>query len=300
MGGEPTIREDLFDIIREVNNSGNYPELYTNGLKLADENYVKKLKESNIGKVLISFDGFGEEVHEKLRGDGSQYYKKLKALKNLEKYKIRTHLSSVIANGINEGQIPKLLKFVVNSIQNRGSIRSIDFISATPYGKFNIKIERILTELDIIKILEKIPFAEINREYIIEFERFKRKVSETLGIFGIPFPIMRGFTPKYKVEKNKIKELIPLEDLKKMNHLLEKRKLFSFGLKILKYKQLYPLIKSILKPGELPEVQYDNSNILSMRICLVRVPNMPEPDYDKYSIACIGKHKNKIVLLSPV
>jgi MoaA/NifB/PqqE/SkfB family radical SAM enzyme len=84
MGGEPTIREDLPEIIKLIRKSGNYPILYTNGLKLADISYVKKLKKAGLKQVIITLDGFDPKVTETLRGNKNEYLLKILALKNLE------------------------------------------------------------------------------------------------------------------------------------------------------------------------------------------------------------------------
>lgn len=103
-GGEPTVRADLFEIIAMVRKYGMRPNVTTNGLKLADEEYCKKLCDARIG-VRFGFDGFSEDIYEKLRHNGPAYEKKLKGLENLKKYTHRKQtIISCIAKGINDGQ----------------------------------------------------------------------------------------------------------------------------------------------------------------------------------------------------
>ncbi|MDI6826394.1 MAG: radical SAM protein [Candidatus Aenigmarchaeota archaeon] len=219
-GGEPTVRNDIFEIIRLIRDSGNIPELYTNGLKLADPEYVKKLKESGIARVHFSFDGFREEIHEKLRGDKNHLYLKLTALKNLQKFGIKTILSSTIADGVNDDQVLELLRFCALSVYKREFIIGLRLFPAMPYGKFDVDVKKYLHTLDIIKILEK--RTGIRREYFVEFKKFLINMNRFLKKFGLRFPIQTpGPYAVFRVDRNGIKEVIELKDLKKINKALE-------------------------------------------------------------------------------
>jgi uncharacterized radical SAM superfamily Fe-S cluster-containing enzyme len=219
-GGEPTTRKDIFKIINLVKKSGNIPILYTNGLKLADSNYVKMLKKSGVDKVHVSFDGFREEVYEKLRGDSKQLYIKLRALKNLEKYNIKVSLAAVIASGINEDEVEKLLRF---SIKNNHFIKALNLYGATPYGKFNIDIKKYLTPSDLIKLLGEASNGVICKEYFVEFKKLRVNLYNILKNIGIYFPFGDfASVTLFKVHENEIKHFIPLEDIKSTNKEIEK------------------------------------------------------------------------------
>lgn len=251
-GGEPTVRRDLFKIIRLIKKSKNIPILYTNGLKLKNLDYVKKLKKAGVSRVHFSLDGFREEIYEKLRGK-DYLYEKLKALKNLEKCEIDVYISSTIAAGINEDQVSELLKF---AIKNNHFIKGLYIFSATPYGRFNIKIEKLLAPSDIIKLLEEASSGRINKEYFLEFKKLRVNINRTLEKFGKFFPVGYYLSPTlFKVEKSEIKEFIPLKDLKKINNYLQKNDLISvlrFLLKNKKYSlNFLKLITKSLNPNAL-------------------------------------------------
>jgi uncharacterized radical SAM superfamily Fe-S cluster-containing enzyme len=96
-GGEPTIREDLFYIIKELKKMNLDVSLFTNGIKLKDEEYVKKLKTIGLDAVTLSLDSLDDNVYKKLRG--TKLLKiKLLALRNLKKFKIPTSLFVVVTN----------------------------------------------------------------------------------------------------------------------------------------------------------------------------------------------------------
>jgi len=58
-GGEPTIRQDLFDLIRMTKELGfRHVEVNTNGLRLAQSvDYCRGLKEAGVSTVYLQFDG---------------------------------------------------------------------------------------------------------------------------------------------------------------------------------------------------------------------------------------------------
>lgn len=64
-GGEPTVREDLFDIIEIADELGfTHIQLNTNGIRLAEsEEYCRKIKESAVDTIYMSFDGMSEEAN---------------------------------------------------------------------------------------------------------------------------------------------------------------------------------------------------------------------------------------------
>ncbi len=109
-GGEPTLREDLEEIIRYLKKKRNFVSICTNGLRLAEEERVRRLKESGLDQVLLSFDGFQEKSYEMLWGGRKNLYLKLKALDNLKKISLPVILQVTLVKGINFSEIGKILE----------------------------------------------------------------------------------------------------------------------------------------------------------------------------------------------
>jgi uncharacterized radical SAM superfamily Fe-S cluster-containing enzyme len=89
-GGEPTVRADLVDVIKLARRHKLKVRLVTNGLKLADEAYCKKICDVRV-PMRLSFDGLNPETYLKLRGDASVLQTKLQALANIKKFSHRKH-----------------------------------------------------------------------------------------------------------------------------------------------------------------------------------------------------------------
>lgn len=92
-GGEPLLREDLFELIYFTNQHKINTCLTSNGI-LIENGIAKELFSSGIGVVNVSIEG-PEEIHDSLRGRGS-FKKALKALENLFHYKIETTIATVV------------------------------------------------------------------------------------------------------------------------------------------------------------------------------------------------------------
>jgi len=211
-GGEPTVRRDLFKIIKFIKNTGDRAILFTNGLKLSDKEYVKKLKKAGISEVRISFDGFREEIYTILRNDEKQLYKKLLALKHLKEMKIPTTISFTAVNGINIDQILLVLLF---AIKNRDFIRRVTIVPFTPEGRVRINVERVLSPVEILNIIEQYTYGKISKEYYHEFESFKRNITRLL--FKLHLTKNSVPSPDILFKIGSLKELIPTKELKKIN-----------------------------------------------------------------------------------
>jgi 7,8-dihydro-6-hydroxymethylpterin dimethyltransferase len=111
-GGEPTMRDDLFEIIALARKYRLQPNVTTNGLRLADEEYCKQFCASRI-PVRLACDGLAPEVYEKLRHNRPAYEKKVKALANLKKHsKTKQMILSCFAYGINDQYMAPLIQYI--------------------------------------------------------------------------------------------------------------------------------------------------------------------------------------------
>ena len=66
-GGEPTLRPDLCDLVAHAEKLGMVAGLVTNGLRLAERNYLHELLQSGLDHVMILLDPTEEQCWEALR-----------------------------------------------------------------------------------------------------------------------------------------------------------------------------------------------------------------------------------------
>lgn len=79
-GGEPLIREDIFEIIKYTGKYNIRSTISTNGT-LIDKNIAKELKAHNVGYVGISIDGIGES-HDEFRGSKGSFERAINGIRN--------------------------------------------------------------------------------------------------------------------------------------------------------------------------------------------------------------------------
>jgi uncharacterized radical SAM superfamily Fe-S cluster-containing enzyme len=124
-GGEPTIRNDLFELIRMAKDLGfQHVEVNTNGLRLAQSvDYCKGLKEAGMSTVYLQFDGLTSEVYKFIRGLDLLDIK-MKAVENLRRAGIDSVVLVVtLIKGVNDNQLGDIISFAV---QNFDVIRCIN------------------------------------------------------------------------------------------------------------------------------------------------------------------------------
>lgn len=132
-GGEPTVRDDLPEIVAYAKQVGcKYVQLNSNGLRLAeDEAFVKRLADAGLSFVFMQFDGVDDDVYEKLRRRPMLEVKK-RAIEQCGRYGIGVTLVPVIVPGVNTEQIGDILRF---AIQRSPYVRGVHFQPVSYFGR---------------------------------------------------------------------------------------------------------------------------------------------------------------------
>lgn len=147
-GGEPTVRDDLLDIIRIAKNHGLKPHVVTNGVRLADEEYCRTLCEARV-PLRFAFDGRSPDIYERMRKNRGAYEKKMTALANLNKHSRRRHTIIATAGlGFNDQYIGDLIQFCH---ENRGLIADLGIIPLTENwepGTFDVGVRTTMEDVE--------------------------------------------------------------------------------------------------------------------------------------------------------
>jgi uncharacterized radical SAM superfamily Fe-S cluster-containing enzyme len=124
-GGEPTIRNDLFDFIRKAKELGfRHVEVNTNGVRLSQSvDYCRELKAAGASTIYLQFDGVTPEVYKFIRGV-DLLDTKMKAIENCREAGIHSLVLVVtLVKGVNDTQLGDIINFAV---QNFDVIRCIN------------------------------------------------------------------------------------------------------------------------------------------------------------------------------
>jgi uncharacterized radical SAM superfamily Fe-S cluster-containing enzyme len=111
-GGEPTLRDDLPQIIRLARKAGfDHIQVNTNGIRIGqDIDYARALKDAGVSDIFLQFDGLTENTYIRLRGTGLLPLK-IKAIEFCEELKIGVILVPTLVRSVNEMQIGAIIRF---------------------------------------------------------------------------------------------------------------------------------------------------------------------------------------------
>ena len=155
-GGEPTVREDLPELIEMSKNLGfPFVMVDSNGLKMAESpEYCRELKKSGLNSVYLQFDGLTPEPYIKARGL-NLLPAKLEAIKNLKEAGFTNIvLVPVLIRGVNDNQVGDIINF---AIENRDCIKGVNFQPVSFSGRID-KTQREamrITIPDLMKLAEE-------------------------------------------------------------------------------------------------------------------------------------------------
>lgn len=153
-GGEPTLREDLPEIIWLGRQKGfTFFQLNTNGIRLAAEpDYAKSLKAAGLNTVFLQFDGMSDAVYEALRGR-PLLREKLAAIESCAAAGLGIVLVPVIAPGVNEEEAGGILRLAMTRMPY---VRGVHFQPLSYFGRYALKrAERPVTIPRMLRLIEK-------------------------------------------------------------------------------------------------------------------------------------------------
>lgn len=163
-GGEPLIREDLFEVMKYATALGFHWGITTNGMLINDK-IIKQMKSTNLATMSISLDGL-EESHDKFRGIKGSYKK---IIQNIEKLKQNKFLHcfqiTTVVNKTNIGELEEMYKLMEELQVDSWRVINID-----PIGRANDNKNLALDKDDY--------------KYLINFIKEKRRDSKFEVTYG--------------------------------------------------------------------------------------------------------------------
>lgn len=133
-GGEPTVRDDLADIIRLGRRKGfTFIQLNTNGLRLAaDPTYAASLKEAGLSSVFLQFDGVSSHAHQSLRGRDLCGIKE-RAINHCAVAGLGVVLVATLVPGVNTEEIYDIISYGVSQAP---TVRGVHFQPISYFGRY--------------------------------------------------------------------------------------------------------------------------------------------------------------------
>ena len=135
-GGEPLLRDDIFDIAAFGTKLGLRMVMAPNGT-LITHDVAQKMKDSGIKRISISLDGSTAETHDAFRGIKNAFEKSIQGIEIIKQAGIEFQINTTITK-TNLDQIPKILKLA----ENLGAVaHHIFLLVPTGRGKYIVDTE---------------------------------------------------------------------------------------------------------------------------------------------------------------
>lgn len=136
-GGEPTLHPELPELLAICREKGvERLTISTNGLKLLDEEYVKRLAAVD-AHIVLSLDSL-DPATDKVMIGADTTRAKLRVLDLCEKHDVPVTLLPAVATGLNDHEIPALFDLVVK----RPNLRSLEMQTLTFTGQGGVGFQR--------------------------------------------------------------------------------------------------------------------------------------------------------------
>lgn len=151
-GGEPTMRDDLAEIIAMGKEKGfTFFQLNTNGVRLGiEDGYTDYLQQAGVSTVFMQFDGLDDAIYKVLRGKPLKEVK-LKAIENCKKSGLPVVLVPTVAQGVNDHALGEILLFALSHAPH---VRGVHFQPMSYFGRNSM--DPSLGRLTIPRMLKNI------------------------------------------------------------------------------------------------------------------------------------------------
>ncbi|HKK98784.1 MAG TPA: radical SAM protein [Desulfotignum sp.] len=183
-GGEPTVRDDLPDIIRHARQAGcAHVQLNTNGIRLGqDKAYIKELADAGLSFVFLQFDGMDDDIYQTLRGKPLLDIKK-KAVAYCGECGIGVTLVPTLVPDVNVHQIGAIIDY---GISLSPWVRGVHFQPVSYFGRIpQMPSDRMRLTLDqLMAEIETQTGGRIAKQHLLS-SRFNHPLCKFHGDFVI-------------------------------------------------------------------------------------------------------------------
>ncbi len=239
-GGEPTLREDLFEIIKSLKKHHRV-SIFTNGFKLLDKNYLRSLKLTGLDMIFLQFDSLHDEDYKEMRNK-VMVKEKRKILTSIIKEGLPVYLVSTMVKNKSLNGLKDLFKY---SLEKEGII-GIGLNALARVGRFKeeyfVPTSEIVNEVCLALSVSKKDFMQTT-ELLMNLDHFLSRFTKKRYISRCALTIL------FLSKKDTIIPITKIFDIERINKYLKrlilKNKMvdfFRFGIFILTKQFFFNLI----------------------------------------------------------
>ncbi len=146
-GGEPTIREDIFEILRDVKEKGVQTVIVTNGIRISDISFARKIAVADVNEYVVSLHSHIKQTQERINRTNGSHEHIVRGISNLLALGQKVSLNCVITR-MNFNQLVEYSEWCMNAFS---SLRRINFTYPFIMGNGESSYHEFLVEYDELK-----------------------------------------------------------------------------------------------------------------------------------------------------
>jgi len=108
-GGDPLMRDDLFEILEQASSSKIRVAVAFSGTPLATRDKIERLKDSGVSRIAISIDGSNAEIHDTFRGVEGTFETSMRIIDTANEVGIPLQINTTVTN-FNLHDLPDMVK----------------------------------------------------------------------------------------------------------------------------------------------------------------------------------------------
>lgn len=112
-GGEPTLRNDLPDLIKHAESNGQITGLNTNARRLSDSKFVQSLVDAGLDHIQITVESHDEKIHDQMVRKKGAWAQTIQGLKNVLETELYVMTNTTMLRN-NQDSIDKTIDFLAD------------------------------------------------------------------------------------------------------------------------------------------------------------------------------------------
>ena len=185
-GGEPTIRKDIFELVRYAKSLGfRTVRIQTNGRMFSYKEFTKKMVDAGANYFKFTILSHTSEIHDELTRSPGSFEQSIQGIKNVKSFN-RPIEVNILINKINYKFLPQIVNFLLGLGVHKFSFGYINYIG----NAWIYKDELAVSYTDVI------PYLKEAIEIVKDFDLDK------VIVIYIPYCFMQGYEICIKPDVN--------------------------------------------------------------------------------------------------
>jgi uncharacterized radical SAM superfamily Fe-S cluster-containing enzyme len=199
-GGEPTVRDDLPEIVRAAKLAGcETVQLNSNGLRLGREpDFTRRLAEAGLSFVFMQFDGVTDRPYEVLRGAPLLAEKRL-AIDICDENNLGVTLVPTVVPGVNDTELGAIVEY---ALSRSPAVRGVHFQPVSYFGRYELaqspRDEDRITIPEILRGIEDQTRGKVKIADFVPSSCDHPRCGFHSDFVVLPRGMLLRLTPKYK------------------------------------------------------------------------------------------------------